>query len=512
MMGSLRNPAGWCNVYGFRPSWGRVPADPVEDTYLHRLGTDGPMGRSVRGHPRAAAHPVRRRSPLAAVRAWPPLDGPLDTDVARPPRRLGGRLGRRLADGGRASKPLRSRAFRLRRPRRRRRAAPPPHPADALWESWTTLRSFSVASASVPLWCERGRPPALNAQAVWEVERGRALSALDLQRASALRSAWLRRAVELFERCDALILPTAQVFPFDLRLPWPTEIAGRAMDTYHRWMEVMIPASLLGLPALAVPCGFDARGLPMGLQIIGAPGRDMEVLQLGQAWHRATDWPARRPPPTSPDLPASIVHKYPRGARGADGPSASAFSAALARIPERVHLREIRVLGPPPLRRQRSLDRPEPPRELGVGGAERGFGVDLQVPGEVGHDEEEIAEFLELPRRVAFGLDQFARLLDDLVEDLVGRGPVEADAGGAVLQFHRAGQGGQAQRHAVERAGRGPRSAAFCASQSRVCCSAVLSRLSSPKTCGWRAIILSEIAATTSSKVKCPASAAIWAW
>jgi amidase len=71
------------------------------------------------------------------------------------------------------------------------------------------------------------------------------------------------------------------------------------MDTYHRWMEVTVPASLLGLPTLAVPCGFDARGLPMGLQIIGAPGRDMEVLQLGQAWHRATGWPARRPPPES---------------------------------------------------------------------------------------------------------------------------------------------------------------------------------------------------------------------
>jgi amidase len=296
MMGSLRNPAGWCNVYGFRPTWGRVPADPVEDTYLHRLSTDGPMGRSPEDvlallRTQVAADPRWPGAP------WPPLEGLLDTEVR----------GRRVAwagdwggafpmeDGlvslcGEALSAFAGLGVTV-------ESVPPPHPAEALWESWTTLRSFSVATRLAPIWANEAARARLNAQAVWEVERGRALSAMDLQRASALRSAWLRGAVSFFADYDALILPTAQVFPFDLRLPWPTEIAGRAMDTYHRWMEVMIPASLLGLPALAVPCGFDARGLPMGLQIIGAPGRDMEVLQLGQAWHRATDWPSRRPPP-----------------------------------------------------------------------------------------------------------------------------------------------------------------------------------------------------------------------
>jgi amidase len=228
---------------------------------------------------------------------WPPLDGPLDAEVR----------GRRVAwasDWGGAW-PMEEGLLTLCEASLSAFAdigvtvepVPPPHPPEALWESWTTLRSFSVATRLAPIWANEAARARLNAQAVWEVERGRALSASDLQRASALRSAWLRRAIAFFADYDALILPTAQVFPFDLRLPWPTEIARRAMDTYHRWMEVMIPASLLGLPALAVPAGFDVRGLPMGLQIIGAPGRDMEVLQLGQAWHRATDWPSRRPPP-----------------------------------------------------------------------------------------------------------------------------------------------------------------------------------------------------------------------
>jgi amidase len=68
------------------------------------------------------------------------------------------------------------------------------------------------------------------------------------------------------------------------------------MDTYHRWMEVVIPVSLLGLPSLNVPVGFGAQGLPMGMQIFGRFGADAAVLAMGQQYHLATDWPGRRPP------------------------------------------------------------------------------------------------------------------------------------------------------------------------------------------------------------------------
>ena len=93
-----------------------------------------------------------------------------------------------------------------------------------------------------------------------------------------------------------MVLPTAQVWPFPADWRWPEEIAGRKMDTYHRWMEVVVPASLIGLPALSVPVGFSPEGLPCGMQIIGRSGDDAGVLAMGQAYHRATDWPARRPP------------------------------------------------------------------------------------------------------------------------------------------------------------------------------------------------------------------------
>ncbi len=92
-------------------------------------------------------------------------------------------------------------------------------------------------------------------------------------------------------------MPSAQVFPFDAGATWPRAVAGRAMASYHQWMEIVIPATLAGLPALGLPAGFSAAGLPMGMQLIGRRGDDLGVLQLAEAYHRATDWPGRRPPP-----------------------------------------------------------------------------------------------------------------------------------------------------------------------------------------------------------------------
>ncbi len=101
----------------------------------------------------------------------------------------------------------------------------------------------------------------------------------------------------LFERFDALVLPAAQVWPFPVEWRWPEAIAGRAMDTYHRWMEVVIPVSLIGLPALCGAGGVRGAGPADGDADLRADGeRCRRLLRLGQAYHRATDWPGRRPP------------------------------------------------------------------------------------------------------------------------------------------------------------------------------------------------------------------------
>ena len=290
MMGSLRNPAGWCNVYGMRPSWSLIPSEPGGDTFLHQLSTNGPMARS----PRDLAL-------LLSVMAGPDprqphgMRAPDLTDIEA--RAYGVRIGW-LADWGGAWPyeagilPLCEAALGVMEGLGARvETLDAPYDRDAIWDSWLTLRSWAVAANLAPL-MESGR---LKPEAVWEVEQGRGLSALDVHRASVTRSDWFSRAARLFEDHDVLALPTAQVWPFAADESWPREIAGCAMDSYHRWMEVVVPASLAGLPVVAVPAGFGPNGLPMGLQLIGRRGADRQLLEVAQAWHEATGWPQRYP-------------------------------------------------------------------------------------------------------------------------------------------------------------------------------------------------------------------------
>jgi amidase len=106
------------------------------------------------------------------------------------------------------------------------------------------------------------------------------------------RSQFYQHLRALFERYDFLVLPSAQVWPFDIELRWPQQIAGKTMDTYHRWMETVIYATFAGLPAMSVPSGFSevsatrGKALPNGLQIIGRPQGDLALLQLAAAYEQ----------------------------------------------------------------------------------------------------------------------------------------------------------------------------------------------------------------------------------
>lgn len=295
MMGSLRNPAGWANVYGFRPSFGLVPGDVSRDLYLHMLTTSGPMGKSPADV--AALLDVQSGSDPRVPLSFdgPGFSGKLTADLAG--RRVGW-----LGDWGGAW-PMEEGVMAC------CEAAlgtlgdlgvtveevPAPFPAADLWQAWTDLRSFAVAASIAPFYDVPDQRAQLREDAIWELERGRALTPEQIQKASTIRSAWFRKATELFATYDALLAPSAQVWPFPVGEMHPKVIAGRTMDSYHRWMECVIPASLTGLPAISVPAGFGAAGLPMGLQIIGPYRGDLGVLQIAQGWHEATGWPAKRP-------------------------------------------------------------------------------------------------------------------------------------------------------------------------------------------------------------------------
>lgn len=285
MMGSLRNPAAWNNVYGFRPTAGLVPGEPRDSVFQHRLSTDGPMACEIGD--------LERMLATLSDGAYRPGEGRMP---ARP--RIGwlGDWGGAytmepgiLAQAETALGVMESLGWDV---------APfaPPFAPEALWEAWCVLRQFAVAMNLGPYWREEVHQSLLPAQAKWEITHGFARKVAEVEWAAETRAAWLVAAREMFTQYDAVILPSTQVWPFAVEARWPEAIGDRVMDSYHRWMEVVVPASLAGLPALALPAGFGAGGLPAGVQMIGAPGTDATLMALGRAYHDATDWPGKNPP------------------------------------------------------------------------------------------------------------------------------------------------------------------------------------------------------------------------
>ncbi len=295
--GSLRNPAAFNNVFGFRPSFGRIPTE-APDVFAASLGVLGPMARSVEDI--ALLLSVQAgydaRAPLSIRQTGASVTAPLDVPIAG--RRIGwlGDLGGYLAvepgilplceaglgvlEGlGAMVEPV-AIGF----------------PMAELWEAWTMLRSWGVAANLGEAYADPARRDLLKPEAQWEIARGLAVSGAAIAAAQAVRTRWYLHMLGLFARFDHLVLPTAQVFPFAADLHWPKAIAGRAMDSYHRWMEVVILATMAQLPALNLPVGFSEAGLPMGMQILGRPHDELSCLQIGQAYDLATRWPDRRPP------------------------------------------------------------------------------------------------------------------------------------------------------------------------------------------------------------------------
>ncbi|SDK37741.1 amidase [Pseudomonas delhiensis] len=297
MMGSLRNPAAFNNVYGLRPSQGRVPFGPSNDLFVQQLATEGPMGRSV-ADVAALLRTQAGHAPGAplSLRGGGDLDGPLERDFR------GARIGwLGDFDGYLATEPgllqlCEAGLADFRALGAEVEPCRPDYDMARLWHCWLVHRQWLVAGNLAPAYADPALRRQLKPEAVWEVESGLGLDAADVYQASLDRSDWYRALQKLFERYDYLLLPSAQVFPFDAQRAWPDAIAGRPMDTYHRWMEVVIGATLAGLPAMNVPVGFNPAGLPMGVQILGPAQADLAVLQLAHAHERQTRWVARRPP------------------------------------------------------------------------------------------------------------------------------------------------------------------------------------------------------------------------
>ncbi len=306
-MGSLRNPAGWNHVFGLRPSQGRVPAWPRPELFVSQLGSDGPMARSVRDLARLLQTQAGydARTPLA-------LGDPPGTTMVPPPaawdsglagKRIGwlGDLGGHLAVEPGILPVCESALARMAAAGAVVEPAALDTDLDAVWNAWLTWRCALVAPVIGQALQLPGAREQIKPEALWEFDRAQGLQLGDFMRAAQVRSAFYTRLATLLERFDALALPVAQAWPFDATQHWPKTVAGRAMDTYHRWMECTLYATLAGLPAISLPAGFSPDGrLPMGIQLIGRPRGDAALLALAAGYEaRVHELLARRPPEAS---------------------------------------------------------------------------------------------------------------------------------------------------------------------------------------------------------------------
>ena len=281
---SLRNPANFCNVVGFRPSPGRVPSWPSVLGW-QTLSVEGPMARTtadVAFFLAALAGPDAR-SPISIGEPGSRFRDSLERDFK------GARVAWWKDLGGLPFDP------RVRELVNRQRnifeslgcvveeAEPDFGGADETFKTLRFWRSHLGSLALPPGGLERVKDTIR-----WEIELGQKLSAADIGAAEMKRTELYHGVRRFMERYEFFVLPVNQVPPFDVTLPYPEEIAGVKMATYIDWMKSCYYISLVGNPAISVPCGFTPEGLPVGIQIVGRHHDDWGVLQLAHSFEGAS--------------------------------------------------------------------------------------------------------------------------------------------------------------------------------------------------------------------------------
>ncbi len=276
--GSLRNPASFCNVIGFRPTPGRVPNHPLHNLWFD-LSTSGPMARSIDDlalllsvmtgpdprSPTALADPgagFREVEPLrletVRVAYSPDLGGlPVAPEIRERIAQVAHQLSDMGADVEEACPDL----------------------ADAT-RIFHVLRAQSFRARFSYL------PPEDQAQLkdtiVWNMQAGQQLTHEDLDTAWTARTALFDRVAEFFRRYDFLLGATTQVLPFDVDTPWVREIDGVEMADYLSWMQSCAQVTVTSCPALSLPVGFSADGLPIGAQLIAPVREDLRLLRFAK--------------------------------------------------------------------------------------------------------------------------------------------------------------------------------------------------------------------------------------
>ena len=287
--GSLRNPAAFCNVVGLRPSPGRVPG---ETNGWSPLGVSGPIARSV-------ADVALLLSVLAGPDARDPLTNVDDGARFRLPLGRsfkGARVAWWKGLGGIPFEPeIRAVVDATRGVFEGLGCAIDEAEPDftGVAEAFAVLRYASSYAQNSAL--ARQRPEWVKDTIKFEVAEAERLTAADVGRAIARQTQMYDQSRQFFETYEYFVLPVTQVAPFDVNEPYPTAIAGTPMMNYIDWMRSCWYVSFMSNPAISVPAGFTAAGLPVGLQIVGRHRDEWSVLQLAHAFEQATRHGQRRP-------------------------------------------------------------------------------------------------------------------------------------------------------------------------------------------------------------------------
>jgi len=291
--GSLRIPASFCGVVGFRTSAGLVPIYPSAVGW-DTLAVEGPMARTVgdtalmlsvmagQDNRSPISFPVDARQFLAAVRrpeirglrvAWSPdlKISPLDHEVEK----IAAAAAQRFAELGCTVE----------------EAEPDFSGVQQIIHTTRALRMVTLHAEKLEKWRDQ-----MNPNLVWNIEQGFPLTVKQIGEADKERTALYHRVRQFFEKYDLLITPTVAVPPFPQEMIYPKEINGKPMKNYQEWLFLTYAITITGLPVISVPCGFTSEGLPVGLQIVGRSLAEATVLKAGAAFEAIAPWKDKRPP------------------------------------------------------------------------------------------------------------------------------------------------------------------------------------------------------------------------
>ena len=296
--GSLRNPAAWNNVFGFRTGIGVIPPEGDEQ-WISRMSVPGPMARHVADlglilSVQAGKHPQSLQSLDVDARGFA---GPLGADHTG--RRIGwlGDWGGRVPHDPAVLAICEGALPAFRAMGCVVDAVQVDFDIEPVWQALQVLRSWTSGTGLQRYADDPATRDLIGPQAHWEIANSRNITGAQVLAASSVRSAWTQAVDKLFERHDFLVAPAVQLLPFPVEQVWPTQVAGQTMRTYHEWMLGTFLVTMTGLPALAAPAGFSAGGLPAGIQIIGRRGAELACLKLAHAYEQAMGAAITRLPP-----------------------------------------------------------------------------------------------------------------------------------------------------------------------------------------------------------------------